>query len=118
METLHVYGEYHKKPHSDMVKQLVNLFGKDTTDARRRIQERFRGDWTDSSAAQSNMSTARQAAGGLIRRFFGRTSSVSSLASDGVASPLLSSAGLAPRLRLRLREDNVSLLNMGRHKFI
>jgi len=111
VETLHVYGEYHKKPHSDMVKQLVNLFGKDTTDARRRIQEGFRGDWTDSSTARSNMSTTRQAAGGLVRKFFGRTSSVgSSLPSDSIAGPLLSSAGLGPRLRLRLREDNVSLI--------
>jgi hypothetical protein len=110
VETLHVYGEYHKKPHGDMVKQLVNLFGKDTTDARRRIQEGFRGDWTDSSTVRSSMSTTKQAAGGLVKKLFGRTSSIGSLASDSVAGPLLSSAGLAPRLRLRLREDNVSLI--------
>jgi hypothetical protein len=108
VDTLHVYGEYHKKPQRDMVKQLVNLLGKDTTDARRRIQEKFRGHWTDPTTVRSDLSAAGEVTRSLVRRIFGRTSSPVSQSSGSVASSLLSSAGLAPRLRLRLREDTVS----------
>lgn len=117
MDTLHVYGDYHKKPPRDMVKQLINLLGKDTTDARHRIQDKFRGHWTDPTTARPDLSTAREVTGSLVKKIFRRSSSPASQSSGSTGNSLLSSAGLTPRLCLRLREDIVSdPSNMERHE--
>lgn len=46
VETLHIYGTYHKRPSYDLLKRIVNLPGRDTEIAAAQIQRQFRDIWS------------------------------------------------------------------------